>query len=264
MAAARVDSPKRRGWLAPLLESPMPDFDNEYEPQDEAEAFDETHTVDELANGSDEIENDPDIAEDVYDVTSALGDADEDETELAADDYDAEDLDDLDLDDEDDADEDVDDDLDDSLETSPEDDEVERQDHRVDWTAGRAAPIEPGMVYVDDVDRITNPRDDDAEKYESTRELSDAQLADLGYRDAPQDEEVYAVKSDEELQKQEPAAGWEDRSFSVDSETALIEGTGARAEHVIDESDPDDEDRLDEGLEETFPASDPVSAKHIT
>ena len=30
------------------------------------------------------------------------------------------------------------------------------------------------------------------------------------------------------------------------------------------EGDAADSDRLDEGLEETFPASDPVSAKHIT
>jgi len=30
-----------------------------------------------------------------------------------------------------------------------------------------------------------------------------------------------------------------------------------------DNEDPGESDRLDEGLEETFPASDPVSAKHI-
>ncbi|MEI9890174.1 MAG: hypothetical protein WDN45_05695 [Caulobacteraceae bacterium] len=56
-----------------------------------------------------------------------------------------------------------------------------------------------------------------------------------------------------------------------DAEKSLLEGgqpeptgSGARAEDVQDETDPDEEDRLDEGLEETFPASDPVSAKHIT
>jgi hypothetical protein len=31
-----------------------------------------------------------------------------------------------------------------------------------------------------------------------------------------------------------------------------------------DSSDPNEEHRLEEGLEETFPASDPVSAKHIS
>lgn len=60
------------------------------------------------------------------------------------------------------------------------------------------------------------------------------------------------------------ARDWNDRSFVVDAETALIEGTGATADDVVDESDPDEDERLDEGLEETFPASDPVSAKHIT
>lgn len=36
---------------------------------------------------------------------------------------------------------------------------------------------------------------------------------------------------------------------------------------LFEETDPEqeaDDERLDEGLEETFPASDPVSAKHIT
>jgi hypothetical protein len=60
------------------------------------------------------------------------------------------------------------------------------------------------------------------------------------------------------------SANWEERSFSVDPETALVEGSGAKAEDVPVDNDPDEEDRLDEGLEETFPASDPVSAKHIT
>jgi hypothetical protein len=45
---------------------------------------------------------------------------------------------------------------------------------------------------------------------------------------------------------------------------AFAQGTGATAEDVADEHDDDDDARLDEGLEETFPASDPVSAKHIT
>ena len=63
---------------------------------------------------------------------------------------------------------------------------------------------------------------------------------------------------------EETAKGWEERSFVVDAETALVEGTGATADDIEDESDPDEDGRLDEGLEETFPASDPVSAKHIT
>ena len=57
---------------------------------------------------------------------------------------------------------------------------------------------------------------------------------------------------------------WEERTFTEGLDDEVIQGSGATAEDVEDESDPDDEDRLDEGLEETFPASDPVSAKHIT
>jgi hypothetical protein len=33
---------------------------------------------------------------------------------------------------------------------------------------------------------------------------------------------------------------------------------------MSDPTETSDDERLDEGLEETFPASDPVSAKHIT
>ena len=36
-------------------------------------------------------------------------------------------------------------------------------------------------------------------------------------------------------------------------------GTGARPEHVADQRDPHTEKNLDDGIEETFPASDPVS-----
>jgi hypothetical protein len=43
-----------------------------------------------------------------------------------------------------------------------------------------------------------------------------------------------------------------------------IRGSGVTADDVADEADPHEQDLLDEGLEETFPASDPVSAKHIT
>ena len=71
--------------------------------------------------------------------------------------------------------------------------------------------------------------------------------------------------------KPEGSREWEERSYGADAEKSLLEGgqpeatgSGARAEDVEDEADQDDDERLDEGLEETFPASDPVSAKHIT
>ncbi len=40
--------------------------------------------------------------------------------------------------------------------------------------------------------------------------------------------------------------------------------TGPSADDVVDKSHPRQEELLDEGVEETFPASDPVSVKHIT
>jgi hypothetical protein len=43
-----------------------------------------------------------------------------------------------------------------------------------------------------------------------------------------------------------------------------VQGSGACAEDVEEECDPRQEALLDEGVEETFPASDPVSVKHIT
>ena len=111
-------------------------------------------------------------------------------TSETADDYDDDDLNALDLDDEEDVDEDDDDDLDDDLEDAPEYDAREGLDRMIDRTAERGAPIEPGLSYVGDLDAITNPRDDDVDKYETTRPLSDEQLADLGYLDRPQTEET--------------------------------------------------------------------------
>jgi len=252
----------------------MPDVNEGYDPQDEAETFDETHGIDEDPTGAlaDNVDGDPAELTDVYDVTAAQGDADEDEDEgETADDYDDADLKALDLDDEEDTDDD--DDLDDDLEDAPEFDARAGLDRMIDRTAERGAPIEPGLAYFGDLDAITNPRDDDVEKYESTRELSDEQLADLGYLEQPASQETHAVKNENDTAPAKPdgSAGWEERSFGADAEKSLLEGgqpeptgSGARAEDVEDEHDQDEDDRLDEGLEETFPASDPVSAKHIT
>jgi hypothetical protein len=193
MPAARVVLGNGVARHAQPLESPMPDLDNGFEPQDEAEAFDETHSTDEWPTGAaaDDSGGDPALLTDVFDVTSARGDADEDEDEgETADDYDDDELKALDLDEEDDADEDEDDALDDDLEDIPDVDAQAGLDRMIDRTAERAAPIEPGLVYTDDLDAITQPRDDDVEKYESTRELSDEQLADLGYLDPPQTKET--------------------------------------------------------------------------
>jgi hypothetical protein len=221
----------------------MPDLDLGGDEQDSAEAYDETNREDELQAADGDDWEGPDVAPDVYDVTSAVGDADDEDYELDASDF-SDDV------DGDDIEEDEDDDasLRDGFENEPDDLGLsDDDDDAVDVIAGRSAPSEPGLAYVADVDASTDPRDDEAEKYESTRPLSDEQLEDLGYRDA-QDKTT------------RPS---EKRAFGDDRETA-IEGSGATADDVADESDAGDEDRLDEGLEETFPASDPVSAKHIT
>ncbi len=252
----------------------MPDVDDGFDAQDEAEVFDETHGADEDPTGADpdNVDADPDELTDVYDVTSAVGDADEDEDEgETADDYDDDDLDDLDLDDEDDA--DADGALDDDLEDVPEADARAGLDRLIDRTAERGAPIEPSLSYVENLDAVTNPRDDDVEKYESTRQLSDEQLADLGYLQSRKQQEVSVMKDEDQTvsTKPEDARDWEERSFEADAELSILEGgvpeptaSGASADDVEDEADPDEDERLDEGLEETFPASDPVSAKHIT
>jgi len=258
-----------------MPDPPDTDWDDEADPQDEAEVFDETHGLDEDPTGAepDDVDGDPDDLTDVYDVTSALGDADDDDDEAeTADDYDGDDLDDLELDDEEDGDPAEDDGLDDDLEDVPEADARAGLDRLIDRTAERGAPIEPNLSYVGNLDAVTNPRDDDVEKYETTRELSDEQLAELGYlRDRKLEASVVKDKDQTVSTKRDGGRDWEERSFEADAEQSILEGgvpeptaSGASAEDVEDEADPDEEARLDEGLEETFPASDPVSAKHIT
>jgi hypothetical protein len=245
---------------------PDPDQDNGADPQDEAEVFDETHREDELAAGGQAVPEDPqdpDIAEDVYDVTSAIGDADEDQSAMDAADAGPDDLDGDDFEN----DEDDDDELDDDFEDDPEDDELDDDDNPVDVAAALPRADEPGLSYIDDVDRVTQPRDDEVEKYESTRPLSDAQLSELGYRDAAsKDKPKETDTMDTEQGAKDPTKGAarEERSFGAETHDDLIHGTGATAEDVVDHTDAHEEERLDEGLEETFPASDPVSAKNIT
>ncbi len=73
-----------------------------------------------------------------------------------------------------------------------------------------------------------------AQRYES-RTLSDDDLEDLGYKTAPTEPKSFEGETNPE--KDDPK-------------------TQADADH--------EDEQLDAGLEETFPASDPVSVKHIT
>jgi hypothetical protein len=186
---------------------------------DMAEVFDETHLNEDAEFAT--LEDLPDV----YDATRALGDA-RDYEALDADEYDPKDLDDEDLEE----DEDVDDALSDELEDVPEDDELEDEDDldaedgvdRLEWD-------EAQVQAVADVDQDTDLDEDESDVYESSGELSDEDLVELGYKDAPA--------------------------------AADGRGSGASADDVRLEADAHQDQLLDEGVEETFPASDPVSVK---
>ncbi len=196
----------------------------ELDDQDRAEVFDETNLDDDAEFAT--LEDMPDV----HDFTSALGDGRDVEA------VDAADLDTAALDDEDlEADEDVDDRLDDDLEDAEEDDEIDEDDPDADDGVTLLSLDEADLEGVADVDLVTDPDDEEAVRYES-ESLSDADVADLGYADAG--------KGKPEPRSDKPPAGHPDA--------------------VEDEADPHQEDLLDEGVEETFPASDPVSVKRIT
>lgn len=197
------------------------------DPQDDmAEVFDETHLNEDADFAT--LEDLPDV----YDATQALGDSRDDDA-LDAADYDPEDLDDEALEN----DEDIDDSLDDALESRAEDDETEDEDDPDDEDGVDELQWDEAQVMaVADVDPMTDPDDEDADEYEA-EDLSDTDLQDLGYQD--QD-------------------GHPDRSADG------TRGSGASADDVADEAEPHQDELLDEGVEETFPASDPVSVKRIT
>jgi hypothetical protein len=83
---------------------------------------------------------------------------------------------------------------------------------------------------------VTDPDDEDAEAYEAGQ-VSDEDLREMGYQP------TRAEAKDEEEESQ---------------------ATGPSADDVPDDADPHQDELLDEGVEETFPASDPVSVKRIT
>jgi hypothetical protein len=188
--------------------------------QDQAEAFDETHLDEETAEFV-TLEEIPDV----YDSTRALGDS-RDLQALDADELDPSALDDEDLED----DEDLDDEVRDDLEDEEEDDDIDEEDVDGEDGVDRLEFDEVDLENVADVDAATDPDDEDETAYES-EELSDEDLAELGYREKA------------------PKAQRRD---------------GARPEDVAEEVHPYQDELLDEGVEETFPASDPVSVKRIT
>ncbi len=228
--------------------------------QDQAEIYDE-----EVSLGDNNDSTDLDIAPDVYDVTHARGDedVDGDDDALDADEEDDELLDELGSTGEDEDDLDDDDDVDALDADDLEDTGLNVDDPDDPDTVDGVAALQATEADLTDMDELKLENNAGGagvgrvSDYESDT-LSDQDLADLDYDDAG------------------PA-----RKGGSDVETATGAGGGSTPDHARDDDaagalDPDDidpshhdhpdriSDRLDEGLEETFPGSDPVSVKHIT
>jgi len=194
----------------------LPDIDG----QDIAEVFDEDNLDrDAVRLARDDEELNFDDMPDVYDVTRADGDEDDDEA-IIGDDLDDDEIVEISLQDEDENEDEEDDD--DFLAAESLDDTDEDEED----------PDDVGLTFAGDLN-TTPGAHSAAQRYEA-RNLSDEDLAELGYKDAPK----------------------ESRTFDASPE----------AEDAADKAKEkaDDDERLDEGVEETFPASDPVSVKHIT
>ena len=201
---------------ADLPETDGPETDG----QDIAEVFDEDNLDSDgmrMARNDEELNFDD--MPDVLDVTKADGDEDDDEA-IIGDDLDDDEIVELSRQD---ADENEDDgDEDDFLGAESLDDAVEEDD----------SPDDVGLAYVGDLN-TTPGAHSAAQRYEA-RMLSDEDLAELGYQDAPKEAKSFDKAEPETKDKQDKA--------------------NAQRE----------DERLDQGVEETFPASDPVSVKHIT
>ncbi|MGZ8364069.1 MAG: hypothetical protein ACXW3D_09080, partial [Caulobacteraceae bacterium] len=172
---------------------------------------------------------------DVLDVTTAVGDADDDAAAIA------EDLDDdeiialeTDSDATDIEDEELEPRMADAFDEEDEDVLDVAGDNDLDEGMDAASADEVEIRFIPNGDGVTNEEEAEVTDYEATGELSDEQVRELGYGMNRKD------------QDEAPS------------------GSGASAEDVDDERHPRQEELLDEGVEETFPASDPVSVKRIT
>jgi hypothetical protein len=192
----------------------------EIEGQDIAEVFDEDNLdSDSMRLARDDEELNFDDMPDVYDATSAEGDADDDDA-IIGDDLDDDQIVELSVQDQDENEREEDDD--DFLAAESLDDVDEEEDD----------PDDVGLAYAGDLNTAEGAHSA-AQRYES-RTLSDEDLAELGYQDAPA----------------------ENKSFEAPK--------GGETKQAEAERKAGEDERLDQGVEETFPASDPVSVKHIT
>ena len=165
----------------------MSDDYGDFEPQDQAEAFDEDVMLDPGQGPGAEMATLEELP-DVYDVTTALGDADVDEVHTAEDAAEIEDEeldalgDDLAYDDEAE-----DDSIDDALEDEPEDtilygDEEEEDLDTADGVASLEGD-EAELEYVENLDETRSNAGRAARHLESRGELSDEDLEELGYKE---------------------------------------------------------------------------------
>ena len=220
--------------------------------QDTAEVLDEDNQNPDMVRALGD-ETNFDTMPDVLDVTRAAGDEDDDEALIG------EDLDDADIvrlsreSNQDDADREDDDlrarDADAYADEDAEDNDLADDDRDENDKVAYLHHSEVGMRDAGDLNNTQGARSA-AQRMESSR-VSDEDLAKLGYA-------------------RDDARTGETRSFGSErpdgDKPDLDKTDDLSAEPLPHEPHhPDREDeRLDEGVEETFPASDPVSVKHIT
>lgn len=217
-------------------------LDTDIDDQDQAETFDEEMTE---GDGDGETSDPFDRDRGVLDETARRGDADldGDDDALDADEEDDETLDGLDdAGDEDDLDDDGRDEGPLAVDAIP------------DYASDRDFPDK------DDEDGVSAAAADDvdaADMGDMTGYAADRRVADLE-SDTLSDSDLKELDymDDDKTDRVETKGG-----EAPDADKAA----DAAANPVPDKPNPrHDDKRLDEGLEETFPASDPVSAKHIT
>jgi len=152
----------------------MPSDNYDFDAQDQAEVFDEDNFDENDAGGPGADMKTLEELPEVFDVTRAVGDA-EDVDAVDGDEFDDNefDEDDLDAEDEDDY------ALADSLEDQPEDAETAYVDDR--FTEQVAQADEADLEFTDDLDEVTDLDEDEADVFESEGELTDETVADLGY-----------------------------------------------------------------------------------
>ena len=201
----------------------LPDAFGDADSQDGAEAFDEDNLDPDALRG--EMRTFEEL-DDVEDLTQADGDRDDDEAvALDADEFDEDAF--------GDADAEEDHELDLHAATDEREDDLDGQGPEDGFDEDRVASgsIE-GLDSVADADSVEGG-EDDVSSFQSKR-LSDADLVALGYGDKS--------TKDKNPEPETPSRG-----------------TGATPDDIEDNRDPHTEKNLDDGVEETFPASDPVS-----